>query len=407
MKKLILQKAVLLVMVAAVCGLTGCASTQKEAEEVQNVFVKEAKLCELAAPYGFKVGTCFSIDNAGRKSYNELMAGDFNTVTATNEFKAYSLLSQTQSIAEGVPSMNYKRADFMAKAAQKLGIGIRGHVLVWDAYMPDWFFREGFRADGEFVSSDVMKERLRYYIKEVVAHFETNFPGLVYCWDVVNEAVADGANEQVKGNEFHLRKTRSGSKNLFYDVIGEDYVEFSFRCAREAVNEVNPSIKLFYNDYNTFYADKRDAIIRLVKKLNAEEKLCDGVGMQGYIGGYGSQAGCMNPNDIRLIKEAIEKYKALGIEVQLTEVAVRNYDGSESAMERHAEFYGNLFKMLKSVNADGKNQFTGITIWGITDRPGMDENDYSYKMNGPYCGLYTKEYKPKESYKKVYSVLKE
>ncbi len=371
-------------------------------EEVQDDFVREAKLCELAAKYNFKVGACVSYQTATRSGYVKLLSNDFNTTTATNEFKAYSLLNQGKSIQAGKPVMNYAMADTIAKLAQEKGIGIRGHVLVWDAYMSDWFFREGYKNDGAYVDADVLKERISYYIDEVVTHFETEFPGVVYCWDVVNEAVADGSNEWIAGNEFHIRATRGGSKNMFAQILGPDYVKFAFECARNTVNRVNPDIKLFYNDYNTFYTEKRDAILGLIKYLNKDKKLCDGVGMQGYIGGYGQQAGCMNPNDLSLIKTAIKMYSDLGIEVQLTEVAVRNYE--QDQMQNHAKFYGDLFRTIISACNEGAN-FTGITIWGITDNPSMPKNDYSYKMNGPYCGLYTFGYDIKDSYKEVYKAL--
>ena len=378
---------------------------KKEAPTLQTVqddFLKEAKLCDLAQKYGFKFGACISYNQVNSRSYIKLLTEDFNSTTATNEFKAYSLLNQTKSIQQGIPVMNYAQADSIARLAQEKGIGIRGHVLVWDAYMKDWFFREGFKSDGAFVSKEVMKERLAYYIDQVITHFETEFPGVVYCWDVVNEAVADGANEWVSGNEFHIRKTRSGSPNMFCEVLGPDYVKFAFKCARQTVNKVNPNIKLFYNDYNTFYQDKRNAIIRLIQDMNREQKLCDGIGMQGYIGGYGQQAGCMNSNDLSLIKTAIKMYSDLGIEVQLTEVAVRNYDASQ--MSKHAKFYGNLIRTIISACQEGAN-FTGLTIWGICDNPSLPKSDYSYKMNGPYCGIFDQYYRMKESYKEVYKAL--
>ena len=383
-------------------SLISCASTKAPEPEV---FEKTAALYQLAEPYGFKVGANISYSQAGDGKYLAMLKDDFNTITASNEFKAYSLLKQSACQAQNKPVMNYKVADTIARFAQNNNIGIRGHVLVWDAYMPDWFFREGFTTDGNFVDSETMKDRLKYYITDVVTHFETNFPGVVYCWDVVNEAVADGSNEWIPGNEFHLRKTRGGVSNIFNDVIGEDYVKFAFQCAREVVNQVNPDIKLFYNDYNTFYPDKRAAIVNLVNYLNKDEKLCDGVGMQGYIGGYGSQNGCMNASDLVLIKDAIKTYSSLGVEVQLTEVAVRNYEGDEETMAKHAKFYGKLFQVLIDSRNEGQN-FTAITIWGLCDNPFMERSDYSYKMNGPFCGLYNKYYAIKDSYKEVYKTLK-
>lgn len=385
-------------------NVSALSSTSESEEDVKDDFVRNSKLCDMAAKYGFKVGSCISYGQVNRSSYISLLKNDYNTITATNEFKAYSLLNQRESMLQGIPVMSYSQADAIAKVAQDNGIGIRGHVLVWDAYMNDWFFREGFKSDGAFVSKSVMEERLAYYIDEVITHFETKFPGVVYCWDVVNEAVADGSNEWIPGNDFHIRATRGGTSNIFNDVMGCDYVKYAFICARKTVNKVNPDIKLFYNDYNTFYQEKRDAIIRLIKYINAEEKLCDGIGMQGYIGGYGSQDGCMNYNDLNLIKTAIKMYSDLGIEVQLTEVAVRNYD--KSLMDKHASFYGSLFRTLISVCNEGAN-FTGITIWGICDNPSMPKTDYSYKQNGPYCGLYTENYQIKDSYKEVYKALEQ
>jgi len=48
---------------------------------------------------------------------------------------------------------------------------------------------------------------------------------------------------------------------------------------------------------------------------------------------------------------------------------------------------------------------TSLSIWGLFDAPYLAETDYSYKMNGPYCGLFTELYQPKEAFKEVYKVL--
>ena len=42
--------------------------------------------------------------------------------------------------------------------------------------------------------------------------------------------------------------------------------------------------------------------------------------MQSYIGGYGQQSGCMNDNDITLVKNAIEKFAENNVEVHVTEL---------------------------------------------------------------------------------------
>ena len=373
----------------------------KAADSVQTEIT--APLYELAAKHGFKFGTVINPFLLQNKAYTDMVKADFNSLTAGNEFKAYSLLNQgaSQKSENGMPTMNYTMADKIAEFAQANRIGIRGHVLVWDAYMPAWFFREGYTNEGAFVSSDLMKKRLQYYIEEVVAHFETKYPGVVYCWDVVNEAVADGANEAATGDERMIRTTRGGSPNLFYEVIGPDYVELSFKYAREAAKKANANIKLFYNDYNTFYSPKKEAIGKLLQSINKNEKLCDGLGMQGYVGGYGQQAGCMNPNDIKLFGNAIKFYADMGLEVHVTELALRNYEKEKAA--EHEAFYENFFKMLTA--AADEHSLTCVAIWGICDNPNMPKNDYSYKMNGPYCGMYNYDCSRKAEYFRVAKVL--
>lgn len=378
------------------------------------------KLTTQAEKHGFTFGGCIGNNEMNNAGYKSMIADNFASVTATNELKAYSLLSQKASKEDpnGMPGMNYTQADRIVKWAQENGLGVRGHVLVWDAYMTDWFFREGYDSKGEYVDAETMKKRLEYYIDAVITHFETEFPGVVYCWDVVNEAVGDSASEYAAGDSCHIRTKRNGDDNIFYTKVGEDYIYLSFLYARNTVEKLGANIKLFYNDYNTFYSDKRNAIINLVKNINSyaknadgtDRKLCDGVGMQGYIGGYGTQAGCMNAGDIENIRLAIVKYAELDVEVHMTEVSVRNYEGDEQTVEKHARFYADLFEMLKKINSEDEllsahGKFTNFTSWGLCDNPKLPKNNYSYKMNGPYCGLFNEKYEKKNSFYYVYNVL--
>jgi endo-1,4-beta-xylanase len=124
--------------------------------------------------------------------------------------------------------------------------------------------------------------------------------------------------------------------------------------------------------------------------------------MQSYIGGYGVQEGCMAAADIGRIRTAVEMYSDLGVDVHITEMAVRNYD--ETLMEEHAEFYGRLFEMFVKLNKD-KKRITNISIWGVNDAPWMDESNGNYKQNSPYCGLYDEDYKRKEAYYRVLEVM--
>ena len=379
---------------------------------------KSGELMKAAEESGFTFGIVMNAYDLYNQKYKELLAAECNSVSFGNEMKAYSLLNQgaSQRSADGMPVMNYGTADRMVQMAMESGVKIRGHVLVWDAYMCDWFFREGYRNDGAYVDRATMIKRLEYYIDQVITHFEEKYPGVVYCWDVVNEAVGDGSGEYVSSDKRHVRTKRDGNDNPFYKVIGDDYVELSFLYAKNTVEKLqkkNPEVEiaLFYNDYSTFYDAKRDAICELVKSINSYakdangnyRKLCDGIGMQSYIGGYGQQSGCMNSSDITRIKKAVTKFHSLDVDVHITEMAVRNYDKSQE--ERHAQFCGDLFRAYAELNEE-EILISNITVWGYCDNPSMPTSDYGYKQNSPYCGLFEENYEKKDAYYEVVEALK-
>ena len=372
------------------------------------------RLCDLAAPYGFKLGAPLSYDQLRNQTYLDLVKTHFNSLTTTNEMKAYSMLDERSSRAkqDGMPAINFKTADQMVQWAQDNGIGVRGHVLVWDAYMCDWFFREGYNSNNPYADQETVKARTEYYITTVVTHFEEKFPGVVYCWDVVNEAVGDNANEYAPGDPRHLRTVRSGSVNLFREYMGDDYVELSFLYAKNAVKALGADIKLYYNDYNAYFADKAKAIRALIDSVNTYaqndngefRQLCDGVGMQGYIGGYGVQEGCLVDSHVDMIKNEILNYAAMGLEVQITEMAVRNFDLSQA--DKHTAFYAKLFQMFMALNQEHDAPLKAVSIWGLTDT-NAPKGNYVYNLNSPYGGLFDLQLNPKDAFYSVMETLKQ
>ncbi|MDD6049803.1 MAG: endo-1,4-beta-xylanase [Clostridiales bacterium] len=368
-------------------------------------------LKELTAKYGFTLGAPMSADQLANFNYRKLLMHHFDTITPTNELKAYSLLDQRASMQspDGMPRMNFDVADRMVKFASDFGLKVRGHVLVWDAYMTPWFFHVGYDTKNPIADQETMKLRMQSYIEQVITHFEESFPGVVYCWDVVNEAVGDNRGEYIPEDPRHVRTVRNGAANPFYYYVGPDYVELAFLYARDVVEALGADIKLFYNDYNALYDEKRAAIKALVESINSyatdedgnPRKLLDGVGMQGYIGGYGHQEGCMSDNDVALVRKSIQEYAALGVQVQLTEMSLRNYDKEKEA--EHAAFYGKMFEVFCQANEGEGNPLTSVAIWGVVDCNNLPQSHYTWKLNGPYCGLFTLKLNVKESFKTIYA----
>jgi endo-1,4-beta-xylanase len=289
----------------------------------------------------------------------ELINRHFISFTAENEMK-WSSLQPTEG------TFNFAAADKIVDYALANGMKVRGHTLCWHNQVPSWIFKNGDAT----ASKELVLQRLRTHITTVMTHFR----GKVCAWDVVNEAIDDG------GSTYRA--------SLWYTICGEDYIFEAFRAARAA----DPDAKLFYNDYSEVNATKRDKIYDLLVKLDAEN-LVDGMGMQGHWNiDYPSDA---------LLKDALEKYSSLGLEIQITEFDVSVYTSnsdpessytSEIALKQ-AIAYGRFFKAFR----DYKDDITSITFWGLAD-------DYSWLDNFPVPGrknypfLFDENYSPKKAY---------
>lgn len=412
MKKSLSRRLLSMLLLLSVCALPIGSFGEESGMEVTDY----DPLYTLAEPYGFRLGGCFGAWDMTNPDYMNFLVAHFNSLTCTNETKAYSLLNQfmSQTSEDGMPRMNFVTADKMVEFCRDRSIGVRGHVLVWDANMTTWFFHEGYDDSKPLADQETMRKRVASYIDQVITHFEEKYPGVIYCWDVVNEAIGDSELDWKAGDSRHLRTLRSGAANMFLDCVGEDYVEYSFLCARDTVERLGADIRLFYNDYNLFMPEKRAAALAMAESINSyakddggnPRKLIDGIGMQGYMGGYGTQEGCLEDSLIVNMRESIAAYAAQGLEVQITEMAVRNYDKAQAS--KHAEFYGRLFtEAFIPANTEESKPLTAVCIWGLADCPQLPQDNYTWKLNSPYGGLVTEKIRVKTSFDAVYTALLE
>ena len=218
----------------------------------------------------FRVGAAINGRMPADPAYRELICRHFNSITADNQMKPMFVMDRDATLARGDLShaaVSFRSVDSLLSFAKENGIAVRYHTLAWHNQTPRWFFAKDWSdaENAEPASRDVMLARLENYILDVMNHVNTCFPGLVYTWDVVNEAI-----EPDQGGP-GLYRTRSP----WYRTCGEDFLPAAFRAARKGQA---PGQTLCYNDYNAFQPVKRDAIIALLKKLQAEN-LVDTMGM--------------------------------------------------------------------------------------------------------------------------------
>lgn len=323
---------------------------------------EETLRCAFAKGFGGRAGVCVPMAALTDAARMEIVKGQFNSVTMENEMKPDTLLGNKPDIGEdGFPVLTFTVPDMMMKeikayndSVEKDGrkLMVRGHVLVWHSQTPEWFFHEEYNVDKPYVDQQTMLARMENYIRQVMEHYEgadSPYQGMIYAWDVVNEAVND--------TDGGMRTDSS----WFRVFNSSDFVEQAFVYA----NRYAPAhIKLFYNDYNDTNPKKADGICKLIEQIKANpEARIDGMGMQGHYD--------MDFSDV-LFKQAAKKYAAVVDEIQITELdlkASRGFDGenTEEEYQKQAQVYKSLYDAVKSMKQEGVS-ITAIVFWGTDDR---------------------------------------
>ncbi len=332
----------------------------------------------------FKLGCAATDSEITPKAAQDIIKKHFNSLTLGNELKPEALLDEKKMQASGSETdvvINLQGADKLLKYAESLKLPVRGHTLVWHSQTPDWFFRKGYQAGGEWASRETMLKRMENYIKAVFTQIKADYPNVnFYCWDVVNEAFLDDGS---------YRKPGSTEENEAYSpwikTIGEDYITYAFKYAREYAPA---GTKLFYNDFNEYTPAKRDAIIKMVKGLQ-EDKLIDGIGMQSHLQ--------MSSPTKESYAEALKKYGDLGLEIHVTELDINNKSNTRSSQLELAQRYSDIMNTIIAAKKNGAN-VTAVVIWGITD---------STSWIGGYPVLFDEDYHAKPSFYAVLDPTKE
>lgn len=352
----------------------------------------------------FKIGVAvedvterFTNNEIGNPKKEALITEQFASMTFGNQLKpAYNMgWSAPKAKEDFLPFVINPSAKKMLDFVRDNQMKMRGHVLVWHSQCPKEIFCKGYQpvtipTDPErlkekpmlkfferldpvcYVDRETMLKRLRSYIFNLMDYMYANgYAEQIYAWDVVNEAIEPAD------------KTPTLLRNSYwYQVIGDDFIYWAFRFAKDAVCEksakyaslyhvdasdaealrsIQPS--LVYNDYNEWIPEKKAAIIAMLKRETAEhgsiigEGLIDGIGMQGHLS---------DNNSVEEYLSALREYASLVPEVQVTELDVKCTCTNKNAEYYQALFYQKLFEGFLQAKKDGSN-LTSVTFWGLTD----------------------------------------
>lgn len=347
---------------------TGYTSAPKE-QDLMNFYMDDAvgehlpdpaiqdDIASLKDAYSdyFKIGCACAGSEFAQGATKDLIKKHYNSLTLGNELKPDSVLDLALSqkyVAETgddtMPQISLNEADEMLKFAGENKIPVRGHVLVWHSQTPDWFFKEGFQDSGDWVSKDIMLQRMENYIKNVFAALEEEYPTVdFYAWDVVNEAWLDNGSPRTGGGQ-----SENANYSGWVKVFGDNsFIEPAFEYARKYAPK---DTKLYYNDFNEYMPQKTDAICKMALELK-EKGLIDGIGMQSHLDvGFPT---------VSAYKKALAKFAETGLDIQVTELDITTSDTSEAGFEKQAEMY----KGIMDACVEYADSISAVVFWGTTD----------------------------------------
>ncbi|KAG8668334.1 hypothetical protein FPOAC2_07620 [Fusarium poae] len=201
---------------------------------------------------------------------------------------------------------------------------------------------------------------------EITEHFEAvmhRYKGKMDRWDVVSEA---------------LKTNGSGlAPNHFFDILGPEWLEEAFRIARAT----DPDAKLFLNENLVEVMPKKhQELYDMVAKLVSKGIPIDGVALQTHV--------TLEPLVPGVIRDMVNSYKALGLEVSIAELDVHTYNATQQA-----DIYGNVIK--EALDA-GIND---ISFWGFTDK-----HSYTW-LPGSKPLMFNETYQPKGAFFSTHDAL--
>jgi len=327
--------------VIVVSAMTSLAPAQTTAPAVDQ---HGPTIKETYAKY-FLIGTAGDVPGNYSDAEKALIKENFGIVTPENCMKP-------APVHPSEDTWSFERPDALVKWCAENNILVHGHTLVWHGQTNNWFFDGG--------DKEVVTKRLHDHISTLVGHYK----GKILSWDVLNEAIADGGNEQTAQTE-NLRKS-AWLKN-----IGPEFLTLAFKFAHEA----DPDAKLYYNDYNIEAGFKHASSMVLLKRLIKDGAPIYGVGIQGHWG--------TGRVPFAAVDKAISDYDSLGLKVSISEldVTIRGASGgqlgrggpasrraatpaSPQDLQAQADAYARLF----SIFAKHKESMERVTFWGISDR---------------------------------------
>lgn len=285
-------------------------------------------LADAARQAELEVGVAFGSGDNRSAEQKAVVSLEFTSITAENEMK-------WQSLAPISDSYDFRRADQLVDFALANGQRVRGHTLFWHRLngVPAWVHEELNEAADPAAR---LRELMATHIDTVMGRYA----GRLAQWDVINEPLS------LVSGDFD-------PENIFYQLLGEEYLDFALLRAHAA----DSSAALFINEtFTEFQPDKFDALIALAQRLLDRGVPLHGIGLQGHF--------FVRAPDEAILRDQLQHIAALGLKAEITEldIPLPLFSTSPDPLTAQAQAYADVFNACLAVTL-----CSGITVWGVDD----------------------------------------
>ena len=316
----------------ALTPLAGTGFTKSTGKRAENtVEGRGENLAALAAQKGLAFGASFAVHELDRPygdRYANLYRRDVQLITS-------ELCLKIPILRPDAHVLDFAPADRFFSFASENGLGVHGHTLIWDDYLPPWI-------------KQLSKLEIDHLLNAHILTVLERYAGKAETWDVVNEPIAPWDK-----NPGNLRQ------GPFYAHLGEDYIGRSFRLARE----IDPKATLLLNEAQTESADDngatfRKSLLALIKRQLDKGVPIDGIGLQCHLQSE-------RPYDFPRFAAFVQEIIDLGLDVQITELDINDsaYTGAIDKRDAQvADLYAQFLKEVLSLP-----EVSSLLLWQMSD----------------------------------------
>jgi endo-1,4-beta-xylanase len=234
-------------------------------------------------------------------------------------------------------AFNFAEGDSIAAFAARNDMLVHGHTLVWYAAIPEWVSHIATARDATAA--------LERHISTEVSRYR----GKIWAWDVVNEAI--------EPNDWREDGYRT---SVWFNCLGADYIDLSFRLARSA----DQNVPLCLSEYGVEYATsesqrRREALLALLRDLRDRNTPIDCLALQSHLD---AERIFDRPQLTAFLRDVVE----LGYKLAITELDVNDYKLRGGPEERDVAVARHVTEYLDIVMSVAKP--ISIATWGLSDR---------------------------------------